>query len=74
MTIPNLNGPESILLREIIKSLPITVTIFNNDKVINEQKIDYSNKDHRQWIGRVTVWAVTNGFTVETRATEVSKG
>lgn len=67
MTEPNLNGPESVPLREYIKSFPLIVTIFDNDKVVREEKVDYSDKTHRQWIGKVTVWAITNGYTVETR-------
>lgn len=71
MNAPNLNGPESLPLRNYIEHLPLTVTVYDDkDNVMREEKIDYSTPDHRKWIGRVTVWACTNGFTVEVRKTE----
>lgn len=67
---PNLNGPESVPLRDFIKTLPIVVSVYDlkTDKLENRQFIDYGNPDHRRWIGRVTAWAVLNGKSVETMA------
>lgn len=63
---PNLNGPESVPLREFVKSFMVMVTIFDGDKVLREEKVDFGNPQHRQWIGKVTYWACSNGYAVET--------
>lgn len=66
---PNLNGPESIPLRDHNQEFPMKVTVIdikNDDKVLREETIDYANHEHRKWLGRVTYWACTNGYAVET--------
>ena len=69
MNKPNLNGPESVPLREYIKHFPLTVTIYDGkDNVIRSEDIDYGNYEHRKWIGRVTYWACSQGYVVETCA------
>ena len=66
---PNLNGPESIPLRDYVKKFPLTVTVYDtNDNVVREETIDYGNFDHRKWLGRVTYWGCSNGHIVETKA------
>lgn len=71
---PNLNGPESMPLMGRITSLPLIVSVLENDKIIREEKIDYSNPEHRKWLGRVTVWAVMSGYTVECRKNDTVQG
>jgi hypothetical protein len=63
-------GPEDLPLKEYLKSFPLVVFVYDikNDKVVREEKIDYSNYKHRQWLGRVTVWACQNHYSVETMA------
>jgi hypothetical protein len=64
---PNLNGPESVPLREYFKDFPLTVTIFDaKDNVIRKETINYGDAQHRKWLGRVTWWACNNGYIVET--------
>jgi len=64
---PNLNGPESVPLMKPIDTFPLTVTVFDaNDNVVREEDIDYSNRSHRIWIGKLTVWAILNNYIVET--------
>ena len=61
------NGPESIPLLTPIDSLPVKVTIFDkNDKIIREETVDFSNREHRIWIGKVTAWAIQQDYVVET--------
>lgn len=74
MTTPNLQGPESVPLREYVKSFLITVTIYDkNDNVIREETIDYGNRDHRQWLGKVTFWGCNEGYVIETSKAKESK-
>lgn len=64
----NLNGPESVPLREYVKHFMMIVTVYDGDKVIREETIDYGNIEQRRWLGRVTFWACSNGYAVETIA------
>lgn len=66
---PNLNGPESVPIRDYVEVFALKVSVLdikNNDKVIREEVIDYGNFEHRKWLGRVTYWACSNGYAVET--------
>lgn len=63
---PNLNGPESIPLREFVKNFPMLISIYDGEKLLREETIDYGNPEHRKWLGRVTYWAVSNNYLVET--------
>lgn len=63
-------GPEDMPLREYIKSFPMTVSIYNGDDLIREEHIDYGNFEHRKWLGKVTYWACSEGYTVETMKKE----
>lgn len=68
---PNLNGPESIPLREYVKTFPLIVSIYTkDDKCLRSERIDYGNPEHRRWLGRVTFWACKEGYSVETVAAE----
>lgn len=64
---PNLNGPETMPLREVIEHFPLTITIYDkNDKPIRTEEIDYGNRAHRIWLGKITFWACNQGYVVET--------
>jgi hypothetical protein len=66
---PNLHGEESVPLKEYVKHFPLTVTVYDaKDNVIRQEHIDYGNFEHRKWIGRVTFWACSQGYVVETQA------
>lgn len=69
---PNLHGPEDMPLREYVRSFPMTISVYNvkTDELIRSENIDYSNFDHRRWLGKITHWACTNGYSVETMATK----
>lgn len=65
---PNLAGPESIPLRDYVKSFPLIVSIIDQeDNIVREETIDYGNFEHRKWLGRVTFWACSNNLIVETK-------
>lgn len=61
-------GPWDIPLRSYIKTLELVILIYNlqNDCLESEFPIDYGNKDDRSFLGRISVWAVQNGRSVET--------
>ena len=44
------------LLRNFVKSFPMVVSVYDGEKLIHEEKIDYGNYEHRKWLGRVTYW------------------
>lgn len=60
------SGPWSMPLREYVKSFPIVVAIYDGEKLVHEEKIDYGNYEHRKWLGRATFWACNQGYVVET--------
>jgi hypothetical protein len=72
---PNLNGPENIPLKEYIKSFKLQIQIIqlSNDLIIRTEVIDYGNTEERKWLGKITYWACTNGYYVETMSLEDAK-
>ncbi len=64
-------GAENIPLREINKNLPIMVIVYdlrNDDKVVEEKRLNYGDAEDRKWLGRISFWALTNHCSVETIA------
>lgn len=69
---PNLHGPEDMPLREYVKTFPMVINVYDlkTDKIVRHEKIDYSNFDHRKWLGKISYWAAMNGCSVETMSAE----
>lgn len=65
-------GPWDAPLREYVKNLPLVITVTEGDTIVNKLEIDYGNYNHRKWLGKLTYWAVTNGYSVTTRSKEGS--
>ncbi len=63
-------GAENLPLREINKTLPILVMIYDlaTDNLVDEVRLDYGNMDDRKHLGRLTYYALTHHCTVETIA------
>ncbi len=61
-------GPEDIPLKNFIKELFVVVLIkdIKSDRYIREEKINYSDPEVRRWLGRVSYWAWSSGYQVET--------
>lgn len=61
-------GPEDFPLKEYVKTLPIVVILYDikSERAIREEKIDYGNYEARKWLGKITHYAVTHGYSVET--------
>lgn len=64
-------GQENVPLREINKSLPALVIVYdlrNQDAPLVEKRINYGDAEDRKWLGRISYWALTNHCSVETIA------
>ena len=65
---PNPDGPENVPLRNYIKSLPVAIFIYdlkNDDNIIDCREIDFSNREDKAWLSRVSVWAFSKGYSIE---------
>lgn len=63
------NGPEFIPIKNYVKEFKILVTLFDkDDNVVREEKMDYGKAEDRVWLGRLSYYAWSNGYTVETKA------
>lgn len=67
---PNLNGPEAMPLREYVKDFPLIIVVYDGDRLIRKEEINYGNSEHRKWLGKITYWACSNHYSVETMAAE----
>jgi hypothetical protein len=65
---PNLNGPENSPLRQFVKSFMVVVTVYDlkTENSVREEVIDFGDYEHRKWLGKITYWAVSNGYSIET--------
>lgn len=64
-------GVENVPLRQVIDTLPALIIVYdlrNGDTPIVENRIDFSNPADRQWLGRISAWALKNHCSVETMA------
>ena len=63
----NRNGPEFAPVRNFINTFPIEVVIYDtNDKEIRREIMDYGKPDDRNWLGKLSWWAWSSGYIVET--------
>lgn len=65
-------GPWDAPLRDFVKDCELMVSVYDlkDGKLIKEEKINYGNYEHRKFLGRITFWAVTSGYSVETMSLE----
>lgn len=57
------------VLMNTITDFPLTITVYDDkDNIVQEEVIQYSNYEHRKFLGRLTFQACSQGYTVETRA------
>ncbi len=63
-------GPEDLPLKRIITDLPIVIVIVDikSNRRIREERINFSDREARAWLGRITAFAIVNGYKVETCA------
>lgn len=67
---PTPKGPWDAPLKDYVSSLPMTVAVYDGEELIKEENVDYGNYEHRKFLGRITFWALSNGYIVETSRTE----
>ena len=63
--------------KQVISTLPIKIFIIdlrNNDNVKFDIDLDLGNQDHRRYLGKITAWAVSNHFSVETMSKNDAEG
>lgn len=65
-------GPEDVPLRQYIKEFYVIVLIkdIKSNRYIREEKINYSESETRKWLGRISFWAWTHGYMIETMSLE----
>lgn len=66
-----MQGPESAPLREYVKNYAIVVNIYSGDDLIRHENVDYGDFEQKKWLGRLSFWAWTCGYTVETLSKEM---
>jgi hypothetical protein len=74
---PNLAGPENVPTGVYVKTLPIAVFIIdlkNNDTILMQYQIDFSKADDKQWLGRMSAYAWSKGWSVETMKLSDAEG
>jgi len=74
---PDPDGPENLPLQSFNKSFIVVVFIYNlknNDEVIDMRQIDYGSLEDRRWLGRVSFWAWSKGYSVETMRLSDAEG
>ncbi len=66
---PNIpRGPEDLPPKNYIQDIELVILMrdIKSNRVIREERINYSDKDARRWLGKVTYYAVSNGYAIET--------
>lgn len=63
-------GPEDIPLKIYVTEhwLMVTIIDIKSKRAIRVEKINYSDRDARLWLGKVTYWATTNQYEIKTCA------
>ncbi len=61
-------GAWDVPLKSYVKELLIIVLIkdIKSNRYIDEKKVNYSDPEIRKFLGRISHWAWTNGYLVET--------
>ena len=74
---PDPDGPENVPIQGYIKSYHVAVFIIdlkNGDTIIDCRQIDYGNREHKAWLGKVSFWAWEKGYSVETMSLKDAEG
>ena len=74
---PDPNGPENVPLMSFNKTFKVVVFIYdlrNGDNIIDMREIDYGLLDDRRWLGKVSFWAWSKGYSVETMSLNDAEG
>ena len=55
-----------LLFVNMSNHFPMMVSVYDGDKLVKEQLIDYGKYEDRKFLGKLTYWALTEGYMVET--------
>lgn len=67
-------GMENTIVRGKLPVLVIVYSLREEDKVVIEKTINYSDYDDRKWLGSISFWAYQNNCSVETMAVVDANG
>lgn len=59
-------GVENIIVRDTLPILVVVYSLREDDKVVIEKTINYSNYEDRKWLGQISFWAYKHNCSVET--------
>lgn len=67
----NFAGPWDVPLRQFNNHFLIKVTVYKvhenkEDETVSEHVIDYGNYEDRKFLGRISFWAYSQDYVVET--------
>jgi len=74
---PDPDGAENVPLQTFNKTFKVVVLIYdlkNHDNVIDMRQIDYGLLDDRRWLGKISFWAWSRGYSVETMSLVDAEG
>lgn len=61
--------PWDVPIRKYIETFPIIVLVVDikgdEDKILHEIRLDYGDSNQRKYLGKITYWALDNGYTIE---------
>lgn len=61
-------GVENVIVRDKLMIMVIVYSLRENDKVVVEKKLNYSDYEDRKELGRLSYWAYKNHCSIETIA------
>lgn len=67
-------GVEFHITRDKLPVLVLVYSLREDDKVVIEKTINYSDFEDRKWLGKISFWAYKNHCSVETMAITDAKG
>lgn len=61
-------GAENVIARDKLMIMVIVYSLKENDRVVIEKKLNYSDYEDRKELGRLSYWAYKNHCSIETIA------
>lgn len=61
-------GAENVIARDKLMIMVIVYSLKENDRVVTEKKLNYSDYEDRKELGRLSYWAYKNHCSIETIA------
>ena len=63
-------GPEDMPLKGYVKDHKLVIILkdIKSGRRVREERINYSDPEARRWLGKVTYYGTTHGYSIETFA------